>query len=116
MEASLDTAQLAASAYCGAADASDGDGQSESEGSEACGDGRRNDPWGWAVVIGVYFELHICCSIAERAGDVEGEDPLSCAFEGDAHVEVAHSDLDGARLDGPDGCIRRALCVEGQVG
>lgn len=109
-------AQSAASAYCGASDASQGDGQGESDSGEACGDGGGNDPWGRAVVLGVYFELHICGSIAEWAGDVEGEDPLSWVFEWDAQVEVAHSDLDGARLDRPDRCVRGASCAEGQIG
>lgn len=61
----------------------------------------------------MYFQRYIGGSIAERAGDVEGEYPLSCTFERNAHVEVAYSDLDWAWAERSDGCVRGALCAEG---
>ncbi len=61
----------------------------------------------------MYFQRYIGASIAERAGDVEGEDPLSCTFERNAHIEVAYSDLNWVRTDRSDGCVRGALCAEG---
>lgn len=109
----LSRAPLAKSGVCAVAESPDDDSQGESERSDARGDGRGNDPRGWAVVGKVYFQRHIGASIAQRAGDVEGEDPLSCTFERNAHVEVAYSDLDWVRAERSDGCVRGALCAEG---